>query len=256
MQNRNSNETIVNFNDHWIREFSKEVSRIYQVPTIKRKGQRNGHWHSEILAEYLLKKKLISKLDMIEPKRERPYKINYYNTKKYNLESPRAEENFAKMMSGNYYKSLGRFLVHQLPLKNHNNAENKGIGKIDLISYNDFKNQLNLVELKLDNRSDTLLRTLLEIETYYRFFDLEKFNESIKKKQKEFGKNTSKIITRILNAGRSIKIAKIIFANESCLVVDEFRDKNRKWVHKLLKDLDIEIIILKTTGLRLRIIKK
>ena len=60
------------------------------------------------------------------------------------------------------YEEFGTVLDYQIPLKNSN--DDKGVGKIDLISLKD--DSLYLLELKRSDSKETLLRCVLEIYTY------------------------------------------------------------------------------------------
>lgn len=116
----------------------------------------------------------------------------------------------------------------------------KGKG-IDLISYNKKNDRLSIYELKKYNNSkDTLLRAILEIQTYYqrtRFFkfatDWERYGI------KNLGKNISidKITTN--------NIRKVILIPENSLAYKNYADSSLVNVHKLLDLFKIEIVILR-----------
>ena len=67
------------------------------------------------------------------------------------------------------FSELGVIKDYQVPLKD--TLKDSGIGKIDLISFNEDIKTLFLIELKCRGSSDTLLRALLESYTYYKIVD-------------------------------------------------------------------------------------
>lgn len=86
------------------------------------------------------------------------------------LDSNRAEERHALQMyidsqppSKKEFPFIGKVLDYQVPLYE---KEKYGLRAIDLVSYNE--DILWLIELKLCNSKETLLRALLEIESYAR----------------------------------------------------------------------------------------
>ncbi|MBI9031442.1 hypothetical protein JEZ13_05525 [bacterium] len=83
--------------------------------------------------------------------------------------SNREEENFAKRITGLTLDELGTIIDYQVPLKD--TLADKGLGKIDLISYNKEHNTMFLIELKYKGNKETLLRSILESYTYYKLID-------------------------------------------------------------------------------------
>lgn len=67
---------------------------------------------------------------------------------------------------------LGQIFDYQVPLKNQRSDR---AGKIDLVSYNVQTKTVYLIELKIKASSETLLRCVTEIETYYHQLDHAKF---------------------------------------------------------------------------------
>ncbi len=83
--------------------------------------------------------------------------------------SNRDEENFAKRITGLKLAEIGEVIDYQVPLKN--TSSDKGVGKIDLISYNEETKTFHLIELKYIGNKETLLRAILESYTYYQKVD-------------------------------------------------------------------------------------
>lgn len=83
--------------------------------------------------------------------------------------SNRNEEIFAKRITGLTLPELGLILDYQIPLKD--TLADKGLGKIDLISFNENTKTLFLIELKYEGNDETLLRASLESYTYFKLVD-------------------------------------------------------------------------------------
>lgn len=72
---------------------------------------------------------------------------------------------------GQEYRTIGRILNYQIPLKN---KRTDPVGKIDLIAYNHNDNTSRLLELKRQDTQETMLRCVLEAYTYLRSVDVGK----------------------------------------------------------------------------------
>lgn len=66
-----------------------------------------------------------------------------------------------------------RVMDYQIPLKRV--QSDRGVGKIDLVAKNEQEKEVYLLELKKDSSTETLLRCILEIYTYWCQLDHEKF---------------------------------------------------------------------------------
>ena len=115
--------------------------------------------YTEVIAAYILQN--LDKLKIKKITREGSYKIATHKGK-INNNSNREEEKQAIRMFRQTYEEFGTVLDYQIPLKNSN--DDKGVGKIDLISLKD--DSLYLLELKRSDSKETLLRCVLEIYTY------------------------------------------------------------------------------------------
>ena len=80
--------------------------------------------------------------------------------------------NFEKKLLYQRVEYLGSIKYNQVPLKN--TEEDKGVGDIDLLSFNEEAKILYLIELKYEGNPETLLRAALEIYTYYKRVDINK----------------------------------------------------------------------------------
>ena len=115
--------------------------------------------YTEVIAEYILHN--LEKFKIKTISRKSSYKVATHRGI-INVNSNRVEEKMAIGMFNKTYEEYGKVIDYQIPLKNSNN--DKGVGKIDLISLKG--DTLYLIELKRTDSTETLLRCVLEIYTY------------------------------------------------------------------------------------------
>ena len=128
--------------------------------------------YSEVIANVLLRN--LNLFDTIQPiTRTSTYcRENHCKVEMDICNSNRNEEIFAKRLTGLSLDELGYVMDYQVPLKD--TRANKGVGKIDLISFNQTHNTLYLIELKYKENIETLLRASLKSYTYYSIIDQKK----------------------------------------------------------------------------------
>lgn len=162
MIKKNKQETIY--------ELKKELSSIenlYKSNCVNWTGKTidTDEYYTEIIANELLLN--LSEFDKIKPiTRTGTYCRENHKKIEIDLESNRKEEIFAKRIAYLNIGELGKIQDYQIPLKD--TKADKGIGKIDLISYNDETKTLYLIELKYKGNKETLLRAILESYTYFK----------------------------------------------------------------------------------------
>ncbi len=165
--------TKKNIIDELMKELG-DINNLYNAKCIARRGKTNDtkDFYTEVIAHELLRN--LTKFENIKPiTRTKPYcRENHFNIEFNYNESNRDEEIFAKRITGLNIDEIGVILDYQIPLKN--SRDDKGVGKIDLISYNKKNNNLHLIELKYNNNDETLLRAVLEAYTYYKRADKDK----------------------------------------------------------------------------------
>ncbi len=161
----------------------EKVSLLYAQDFVNYSGLTSDtkEKYTEVIAEHLLNN--LSVLDGIEQiTRKSSYKTSGHEWKPIDPTSTRKEEQIARSMMGHTYPYIGKIIDYQIPLKN---SQNDTAGKIDLLSWNEKKKQAYVIEFKVpkaDNkaRQETLLRCILEIETYSRILNFKKLLDDFK----------------------------------------------------------------------------
>ena len=168
----------------------EKVESLYSQPFINYRGQTKEvcgsgrEFYTEIIAKYILDN--IHLLDNIgEKSREGSY-TNNTHLGYYDSSSNRQEEHIAmdlvRQCATEQFPSIGKIVDYQIPLKSqHVDAEqNEGLGKIDLLAVNTSKRIVYILELKRPKAlgdkftEETMLRCVLESETYRRIVDKKK----------------------------------------------------------------------------------
>lgn len=128
-------------------------------------------WYSEIISSELLQcLGVFNKIPLVS--RKDTYCVNSHDIISIDTKSPRKEEIFAKRLMGLKLGDLGEVIDFQIPLKNL--KADKGLGKVDLVSCNKKTNTIYLIELKIGENKDTLLRACLESYTHFKTIDTAK----------------------------------------------------------------------------------
>ena len=107
---------------------------------------------------------------------------------------------------------------YQTPLKD---KQDDKAGKIDIVSYNKDIKTVYLLELKIEDSKETMLRCVLEIYTYLKILDGDKFSSDF-----DLPKDTK------------IKASPLVFFNSS--QYKEMVEVDNKFLKKLMDKLDIE----------------
>ncbi len=186
--------------------------------------------NTEIIAKYLLENTdILSDIRTIT--REKSYDAGH---EKIEMDpgSPRNEEQFARSILGDEYEYLGKIIDYQTPLKN---VQKDNAGKIDLLAYNESKNILYLIELKYIGNKESLLRCILEIETYSRIVNEDKL-------MYDFGKKISNT--------RDAAIRKAVLVFKDSQPYRDFHDlsSTNPYTRKLMKILGIDLLTLNDDG--------
>lgn len=172
---------LLNKVDEWLTP--EKVSLLYSQDFVNYLGITSDtkEKYTEVIAEHLLSN--LSVFDGIKRiTRESSYKTPGHEWKAADPTSPRREEQTARSMMGYTYPYMGKIIDYQTPLKN---TLSDTAGKIDLLSWNEEKKQAYIIEFKVPGSDDkakqeTLLRCILEIETYSRILDFNKLRDNFK----------------------------------------------------------------------------
>lgn len=203
------------------------IDTLYNASCINWIGESSdGPLYSEIISEILLNigiKKLMAEL--IKPIKRECYKIQSH-TGKTLASTNRKEEILAKDLFGKEFEGIGTIIDYQIPLKG---KQTDKVGKIDLISYKIDPEAAYIIELKHGLNKETLLRTVLEITTYYYLLSHDNFLRSYS----EF------------NNLRADQIKKAVLIPEGGRQHKEILNlKERPNTMKLLRELDVEVLLI------------
>lgn len=173
--------------------FKESMDHLYNAHFINWSGKTEDskEFYTEVIAKELLG--MLSELKSISMiSRTKSYNIIAHNRIDINPKSNRHEEIFAKELLNLHDERLGTILNYQIPLKN---TQKDKAGKIDLISFNERRNSVHLIELKYDGNKETLLRTVLEIFTYSKIVDSDRLLRDFPEIKSDLG---PKIIPTVL----------------------------------------------------------
>lgn len=211
-----------------LQDSSKDMSTFYTQTFINYTGKTTDtkEKYTEVIAEWLLNNiDLLYKIKKIT--RLSSYKVDTHDGKHNNQNSNRLEEIMAiEIFNQKSLNILGKVLDYQTPLKNERDDK---AGKIDIVSYNKDIKTVYLLELKKEDskedekkdKKETILRCVLEIFTYSKTLDKDKFLEDFN-----------------LPKDTKIKASPLVFFNGS--QHKEMVDGNNKFLKQLMDKLDIE----------------
>lgn len=189
----------------------KDISTLYKEDFIKNKK------YIEVVSEWLLNNiDLLYKIKKIT--RLSSYKVNTHDGKYTPRPNPSEEIIAMDIFNQGSLNILGKILDYQTPLKNEQKDK---AGKIDIVSYNKDIKTVYLLELKKEDNEETMLRCVLEIFTYSKTLDKDKFLEDFN-----------------LPKDTKIKASPLVFFNGS--QYKEMVDGNNKFLKQLMDKLDIE----------------
>lgn len=224
------------------------IDQLYKAKIINYSGKTGdtNEFFTEIIAEELLRLDIKNRMKEInEVVREKGYRVASHNgvitTQHKEEASNRKEERYAIQLfnwsqSGKVFNHIGKIIDYQAPLKNSN--ADKGLGKIDLISL--VEDSFYVIELKIKENKETLLRCVLEIATYYQVLSKSRFLDSYSNE---------------IDADKSIKKAVLIVSDSSQhKEMVQLRNGERKYLEKLMNALDVQVYCVEPESLNVRII--
>ena len=202
----------------------KDISTLYKEDFINYRGDTidTKEKYTEVIAEWLIKNfNLFDNIKKIT--RQSSYKVDTHNGKHNNQNSNRLEEIMAiEIFNQKSLNILGEVIDYQTPLKDKLEDE---AGKIDIISYDKDNKIVYLLELKREDSKETMLRCVLEIFTYSKTLDKDKFLEDFN-----------------LPKDTKIKASPLVFFNGS--QYKEMADSDNKYLKDLIKKLEIELFYI------------
>lgn len=205
----------------------KDISTLYKEDFINYRGDTTDtkEKYTEVIAEWLIKNfNLFDNIKKIT--RQSSYKVDTHDGKYTPRPNPSEEIIAMDIFNQGSLNILGKILDYQIPLKNE--QENKA-GKIDIVSYNRDIKTVYLLELKKEDskedekkdKKETMLRCVLEIFTYSKTLDKDKFLEDFN-----------------LPKDTKIKVSPLVFFNGS--QHKEMVEGDNKFLKQLMDKLDIE----------------
>ena len=202
----------------------KDISTLYKEDFINYRGDTTDtkEKYTEVIAEWLIKNfNLFDNIKKIT--RQSSYKVDTHDGKHNNQNSNRLEEIMAiEIFNQKSLNILGEVIDYQTPLKNERDDK---AGKIDIVSYNKDIKTVYLLELKKEDNEETMLRCVLEIFTYSKTLDKDKFLEDFN-----------------LPKDTKIKASPLVFFNGS--QYKEMADRDNKYLKDLIKKLEIELFYI------------
>lgn len=221
MGRKYSKQEIISFCE----KASADMASFYQKDFVNYKGKtKEGEYYTEIIAEWLL-----DNLDKFKeiPKIERQSSYNIGHTGALGEKTNREEEYVAKLMfnTHKHYDNMGKLIDYQTPLKNA--KDDKGAGKIDLLSRNDKVQSVYILELKRESSEETMLRCVLEGYTYLHIVSKDKLF-------KDFG----------IPSGYELKASPLVYKDG--FQYKDYMDKERKFLHLLMEELDCTPFFVET----------
>ncbi len=226
--------------DGWLKP--KNVTSLYKKACINYTGRTTdtGAKYTEVIAECVLNN--LQALDGIQKitRTRSSYKVEHAYTdskqatskgsKVQTEEQPEKktrtkliEEQIARSMMGETFNYIGQIIDYQTPLKNE---QDDAAGKIDLLSWNESENRVYMLEFKVNDSTETLLRCVLEIETYSRIVDHEKL-------LRDFG-----------HEGAALRKAAFVYKNSRPHT--DFKEDVK--VKELMKALGVDLFVLNESG--------
>jgi hypothetical protein len=211
--------------------YSSDIGNLYKDSIVNYTGitSDTNELYTEVISEVILKN--LDIYNNLTISRKTSYYKQTHSKISIKPNSNRLEENIAKRLVGIEIGVLGKVLDFQIPLKD--SKLNKGLGKIDLLSFNNRTNTFYLIEFKYNTNKETLLRASLEIYTYYKSIDQGKLVS-------DFLQNHPYLDSLKNTPVNTFKIKPIVLLTKETNANKELQDlDNRPKLKKLLKQLDL-----------------
>jgi len=230
----------MSFNNKTKDDIIKELNNCkpekwYDLDCIKNSHKNDLYFN--VVLEYLSNVNIIELFENIIPISRHDYNKKYFveshkpltsDEKEIISEKRRYEEWFARyLMNGKHYDYFGEIIDYQTPIKGKRTHD---AGKVDMLAYNK-KGFITLIELKREDNSEAILRTILEIFSYYYMIDKKQLEKELQENPKyKISKNCQKGI--------------LIFENSQL----HTQYNNSILIQKLSNNLEVKIYTIKKNG--------
>ena len=212
-----------------------DLKTLYKEKCVNRTGWTTDgrEYYSDILSEIIISENTYGNNNIETISRNNSYNVhhdgdtNNDDGDKNNINQD-SEPVIAKKLFNLNLGDLGKIIGYEIPLKN--SEKDKGLGKIDLISIKD--EIIYLIELKKPSNNESILRAMLEIQTYSEQLNSEKFKNDFK-----------------FNSDNELKKAILIFENsKQHKMLKEMKKLTQSATLELLDILKIEVYIITAPG--------
>ena len=219
---------------------NREGRYLYQV------DQLTSPAYTQDIFDYVISHELNGELKNIKKsRRESSYILNRAKINS-NKDSNRCEEHivsdlFIKQRESHAEDPIfGNLIEYQVPLSNE---DSDNAGKIDFIHLQNGVLYLN--EIKAPTSQESLMKAILEIQTYYQIVDHEKLLEDIIEARKDL----QKVGNPPIEVGNfPIEIKKCITIFNGTRAYQQYKGDENSPIKQLLKVFDIRVIVLHQNG--------
>ncbi|MDR2561500.1 MAG: hypothetical protein LBC63_07000 [Holophagales bacterium] len=214
-------------------------STIFSKKRGKHRNVNRPFEMSEIAAREILRCKDDYKVHPIQ--REQSYYIPQHETLAIDAKNEIPAKYYpekleAKRFHNETFTGFGRIIDFETPLKGKDT--DKGVGDIDLLAYNEDKNHpvLTLLEYKIKNTHETLLRCVLEVYTYLKQVNKERLAEDFSESLKEgFPISPFKV-------DKNSEVKAAVFVHKDSLPYKHFFMGENTHIRKLMRELQVGFV--------------
>lgn len=175
-----------------------ETEDLYKAKSLNYTGCTSDTKESyeELTAKYLLQNDINKYFTKFVPiDRKEGYKV-----KSHHISNLQREKYFAKGLKDCEIQGLGKIIDFEIPL---NTSTVPKCGNIDIISKDDTSKTIHIIELKHSTNTETVLRCILEISTYYQRLNKKRFLENFDAVGYKIQKTV--LVLQGSNAGKELK---------------------------------------------------
>lgn len=166
----------------------KDIAYLYNKNFVNWRGPTTPDKEKSFYTDYIAKKLLAElNIDTLFAKISSSNRDNYFIKEHDGVthkHTNRTEEMFAKSLLRHRLKNLGKIIGYQMPLKD---KQSDKYGKVDLVSFREDDSTAFLIELKMAEKKETLLRAALEVATYRHIIEKDKLKKYLAEKEERFG---------------------------------------------------------------------